>query len=608
MFRTHKSWEIDEGFVGQKITLAGWVNSARDHWWVIFIDIRDRFWITQVKADPDTVSNEVLQVAHSLKDEFVIQVIWLVSKRPDWTYNPNITTWKIELIPDEIKILSKSDVLPFQVSEQSNVGEEIRMKYRYLDLRRENMKDNIITRHNMTKKIFDYLVDNDFLYIETPSLIKNTPEWAREYIVPSRNNPGEAYVLPQSPQQLKQMLMLSWFDRYFQIARCFRDEDLRWDRQPEFTQIDIELSFAEQNDIIDIISNLFGELTKELFDNKLINDEIPIISWEDVMNRYWIDKPELRTKEMQIIDISDIASKSDLKVFGDVVNKWWVIKSMVVDSIFTRSQIDKYTSLLQEKWAKWLAYIIWDEEWPKSPILKFFSDDLQKELFEKLWLSKWKTAFFQATDWLLANEYLWYLRTILIRDLELTKWKENELNFAWIVDFPMFEIDEETWKFASMHHPFTKPKEEFVPFLKEIWQKLKLWNKLTEEEKKQVLNVKADAYDLTLNGYEIAGGSVRIYDQELQETIFYILWMNETEIEERFGHMTQAFKYWVPPHAGIAIWFDRVVMIYQNMPNIREVIPFPKTQKWEDLLLNSPSQIDDKLLKELWLQVKRKNK
>nr|WP_275052397.1 aspartate--tRNA ligase [Candidatus Vampirococcus lugosii] len=453
------------------------------------------------------------------------------------------------------------------------------MKYRYLDLRRENMKDNIITRHNMTKKIFDYLVDNDFLYIETPSLIKNTPEGAREYIVPSRNNPGEAYVLPQSPQQLKQMLMLSGFDRYFQIARCFRDEDLRGDRQPEFTQIDIELSFAEQNDIIDIISNLFGELTKELFDNKLINDEIPIISWEDVMNRYGIDKPELRTKEMQIIDISDIASKSDLKVFGDVVNKGGVIKSMVVDSIFTRSQIDKYTSLLQEKGAKGLAYIIWDEEGPKSPILKFFSDDLQKELFEKLGLSKGKTAFFQATDWLLANEYLGYLRTILIRDLELTKGKENELNFAWIVDFPMFEIDEETGKFASMHHPFTKPKEEFVPFLKEIGQKLKLGNKLTEEEKKQVLNVKADAYDLTLNGYEIAGGSVRIYDQELQETIFYILGMNETEIEERFGHMTQAFKYGVPPHAGIAIGFDRVVMIYQNMPNIREVIPFPKTQK-----------------------------
>ncbi len=606
MLRTHNCWEINEANIWQDIKISWWVNSARDHWWVIFIDLRDRFWITQVKADPDTVSNEVLEIAHWLKDEFVISVEWKVSQRPDWTENENIKTWKIEIIPNKIDILSKSDVLPFQVAEEKHVWEETRMKHRYLDLRREGMKNNIIARHNMTKEIFDFLVKKDFLYIETPSLIKNTPEWAREYIVPSRNKPWEAYVLPQSPQQLKQILMLSWFDRYFQIARCFRDEDLRWDRQPEFTQIDMELSFAEQSDVIDIITELFKEISKKSFPNKNIKDNIPKLTWEEAMNKYWIDKPELRTKELEIIDVSDIASRSELKVFGDVVSNWWVVKWITANKVFTRSQVDKYTSLLQEKWAKWLAYIIWDEEGPKSPILKFFPEELQNELFERLWLKEGKTAFFQATDWLPANEFLGYLRTMLIKDMELTKGKENELDFTWVVDFPMFEIDEDTWKLVSMHHPFTKPKDDYIEYIKKVWKKIKNWENIDEKEKNELLKVKADAYDLTLNWYEIAGWSVRIHDQELQESIFYILWLKEEEIQERFWHMLEAFKYWVPPHAWIAIWFDRVVMIYQNMPNIREVIPFPKTQKWEDLLLNSPSEVDPKLLQELWLKIKNK--
>lgn len=607
MLRTHNCWEIDELLVWQKVTLCWWVNSARDHWGVVFVDLRDRFWITQIKADPATAEAKLLEKFHSLKDEYVLKISWIVEKRPEWTENTNIKTWKIEIIPEEVKILSKSDVLPFQVSDNKFVWEETRMKYRYLDLRRENMKNNIISRHNMTNKIFKYLVDNWFLYIETPSLIKNTPEWAREYIVPSRNFSWKAYVLPQSPQQLKQILMVSWFDRYFQIARCFRDEDLRWDRQPEFTQIDMELSFVEQKDIIEIINWLFLELTNDLFkDKKISSENFPIYSWEEAMNNYWIDKPELRTKELNIIDVSDIAKKSELKVFWDVVKSWWVVKAMVSNNIFTRSQIDKYTSLLAEKWAKWLAYIIWDEEWPKSPILKFFPEELQKELFSSLWLEKWKTAFFQATNWLEAVSYLWYLRTMLIKDLNIVDWLENELNFSWVVDFPMFEIDEETWKLNSMHHPFTKPKEEYIDFVKSVWNKLKKWEQLNESDVKELLNVKADAYDLVLNWYEVAWWSVRIYDQELQEAIFYILWLNETEIQERFSHMLEAFKYWVPPHAGIAIWFDRAVMVYQNTPNIREVIPFPKTQKWEDLMLNSPSEIDPKLLQELWLQIKKK--
>ncbi len=608
MLRTHNCWQLTEKNIDEEIKLCGWVNSIRDHGGVIFIDLRDRFWITQVKADPDTVDQKVLEQTHKIKDEFVLQVVWTTKARPEWTQNPNIKTGDVELIPESIKILSKSDILPFQIDDEKHVWEEIRMKHRYLDLRRQSMQDNIIARHKMTNYIFNFLVNKDFLYIETPALVKNTPEWAREYIVPSRHNPWHAYVLPQSPQQLKQMLMLSGFDRYFQIAKCFRDEDLRGDRQPEFTQIDMELSFVEQDDIIQIMNELFVSLTKELFPWKKFDKNIPIITWEQSMNKYWVDNPELRVKDLELIDISDIAKESDLKVFGDVVNSGGSIKSLVINKTFPRSQIDKYTSLLQEKWAKWLAYIVYEESWPKSPILKFFSESLQKQLFERLELKPWMTAFFQATDWLSCTEYLWYLRKNLITDLDLTSWKNDELAFTWVVDFPMFVIDEETWKLNAKHHPFTKPKGEFLPLIKELWQKVEKWDKLSSQDIDKLLNVKADAYDLVLNWNEVAGWSVRMHDQELQKYIFYLIWLDDEQIQQRFSHMLKAFQYGTPPHAWIAIWFDRAVMIYQNTDNIREVIPFPKTQRWEDLMLQTPSEIDPKLLNELWLKLKNINK
>lgn len=627
IFRTHSLDEIDESLLGQEVVVSGWVNSIRDHWWVIFIDLRDRFWKVQIKADPKTVPEEIMNIIKKIKDEYVIKVRWKVVKRPEWTENPDIKSWKVEILPEYVEILSEAEHPPFEIAKEHPVWEEIRMKYRYLDLRRESMKKNIIQRHKILHKIFNFLSNKWFLHIETPYLIKNTPEWAREFIVPSRFSPGKGYVLPQSPQQLKQILMVAGFDKYFQIARCFRDEDLRWDRQPEFTQIDIEMSFVNSDDVMKITEDMLLDVVENLYPEKqIVKKPFPRFAWKDIMDKYWSDKPELRYQWMQIVDVSDIAVRSDLNVFKNIVNDWWVVKWILVDANFTRSQIDKFTKLVQEKWAKWLAYIIFEWWEAKSPILKFFSDELKLELFstlagkdyssleEALKDLEGKTAFFQATDWLQAVKILGFLRNLLIKELGLLEWKENLLYFLWVVDFPMFELDEDTWEIGAMHHPFTKPKDEYVEFIKQVWKQIKEFREQTwksvkdffrknSDILKKLLEVKADAYDIVLNWYEIWGWSIRITDPELQTAIFEILWLTPQQIEDRFWHMLEAFKYWVPPHWGLAIWFDRLVMILQNEKNIRQVIAFPKTQKWEDLMLKTPSQIDSQLLKELWLSV-----
>lgn len=603
MFRTHKCNELTLSNKWEKVTLSGWVNSTRDHWWVIFIDLRDRFWLTQIKADPATCNDSLIELAKSCKSEFVIKITWTVEARPEWTINSDLNSWEIEVIPTEIIILSEAEHPPFEVADEHHVREEVRMNYRYIDLRRKSMKDNIVARHDLTLYILDYLRANDFLYIETPQLIKNTPEWAREYIVPSRNSPWKAYVLPQSPQQLKQLLMVSWFDRYCQIAKCFRDEDLRWDRQPEFTQFDMELSFVEQNDIINLIEKLFDWINKDLYSSRpTMANPFPVLTYDYAMNTFGIDKPELRTEELKLIDVSEVCIQSDLKLFIDIINNWWVVKWLVADKIYTRWVIDKFTAKLQEKWAKWLAYIIWDEEGPKSPILKFFNEDLQKKLLDKLWAKKWTTCFFQATDLHSSNEYLWYLRNLLIEDMDLTKENENKLAYAWVVDFPMFEIDEE-WNFAAKHHPFTKPKDEFLPLIHQKAEKLRSWEKLSDSDLKELMWVRADAYDLVLNGNEVAWWSIRIYDKNLQRDIFTLLWLSQQQIDERFWHIIKAFQYWVPPHGWIAIWFDRLLMVLRKSSSIREVMPFPKTQRWEDLMLKAPSEIEEKLLKEIWFKI-----
>ncbi|MEF2175218.1 MAG: aspartate--tRNA ligase, partial [Candidatus Absconditabacteria bacterium] len=410
-------------------------------------------------------------------------------------------------------------------------------------------------------------------------------------------------VLPQSPQQLKQLLMVSGFDRYCQIAKCFRDEDLRGDRQPEFTQFDMELSFVEQNDIISLIEKLFNGINNDLYSHRpIMANPFPVLTYDYVMNTFGIDKPELRTQELKLIDVSDVCLKSDLKLFVEIINNGGVVKGIVADKIYTRGVIDKFTAKLQEKGAKGLAYIIWDEEGPKSPILKFFSEELQIQLLEKLGAKKGTTCFFQATDLHSANEYLGYLRNLLISDMELTKENENKLAYAWVVDFPMFEIDEEG-NFAAKHHPFTKPKDEFVPLINEKAEKLRSGEKLSESDLKQLMLVRADAYDLVLNGNEVAGGSIRIFDKNLQRDIFTLLGLSQEQIDDRFGHIIKAFQYGVPPHGGIAIGFDRLLMVLRNSSSIREVMPFPKTQKGEDLMLKAPSEIDDKLLKEIGFKI-----
>ena len=603
-YRSHTCGQLTKDNLDQEVTLSGWINSTRDHGGVIFIDLRDIYGFTQVKADPKTTAEDVMSVAHKLKDEYVIKVTWKVIQRPEWTENSELTTWEIEVVPSDIQIISESEHPPFEVANEHHVWEELRMQYRYLDMRRQTMQQNIVARHKVFSQMFNFLSQRDFLYLETPELIKNTPEWAREFIVPSRNYEGKSYVLPQSPQQVKQLLMVSGFDRYFQLAKCFRDEDLRWDRQPEFTQLDLEACFVEQEDVMNIIEDMMKDIVKNSYSYKTLqSDPFSRITWKEAMDTYGNDSPELRTKEFSFVDISDIARESDLKVFRDVVDQWWVVKWFVVDKIFTRWEIDKYTEKLQEKWAKGLAYIVWDEEWPKSPILKFFSEEQQQQIFERIRAKQWTTSFFQATDWLDANSLLGYLRDMLVKDLNMTAWKEDELSFYWVTDFPLFEIDEDTGKLASPHHPFTMPKEEDIPVVKELGKKVQQWEKLSQEDKEKLLKIKSQSYDLVLNGYEIWGGSIRIADQELQNAIFSLLGMSEEVIQQRFGHMTKAFQYWVPPHGWLAIGFDRLVMILQNMPNIREVIPFPKTQKWEDLMLGTPTDIDDDLLKELKLKI-----
>ena len=602
MYRTHTCNELNLESDGQEIELSGWVHRRRDHGGVIFIDLRDRYGLTQIVSDP-VDHKEAHDSMDKVRGEFVIHIKGRVRPRPEGQTNKNLETGEIEVLVTELEILNTSKTPPFEIDQDKDVSEDLRLKYRYLDLRRDRMKSNILLRHQVIKSIREFLDEEDFVEVETPILIKGTPEGSREYLVPSRIYPGNFYVLPQSPQQLKQLLMVSGFDRYYQIARCFRDEDQRGDRQPEFTQIDVEMSFVTQDDILELFEKLFFEVSTKIYpDKKILSKPFQRITFDDAMNKYGIDKPELRTDQLQLVDISDIAAQSDFKVFKSIVEWWWVVKWMVVNKIFSRWEIDKFTALLQEKWAKWMAYIIWDAEWPRSPILKFFSDEQKNEIYKKIGAKEWTTSFFQATDWLSATSFLWYLRTILIKKLELTKWKENELAYAWIVDFPMFEVDD-TWGISAMHHPFTKPKDEFIPYVIEIWKKLQEWWTLSDEDRAKLLEIRADAYDVALNWVEVWWWSIRIADPVLQKAIFSILWLSDTQITERFNHILEAFKYWVPPHGWLAIWYDRFVMVTQNMPNIREVIAFPKTQKWDDLMLQSPSEIEPKLLGELKLKV-----
>jgi len=584
MYRTHLLDSVTEKDVGKDVVLSGWVHRRRDHGGIIFIDLRDRYGLTQIFSDPEKFK-EGYEILNQSRSEFVLRIEGTVQKRPKGQENTNLKTGKIEVLVKKAEILSSSEVPPFEVDQDKDLPEDLRLKFRYLDLRRQRMKNNIIKRSEIIKFIRDFLEKEKFLEIETPILIKGTPEGSREYIVPSRLHDGNFYVLPQSPQQLKQLLMVAGYDKYFQIARCFRDEDQRGDRQPEFTQLDIEMSFIEMEDIIDLNERLLKKLVKEFKPEKKVTDFVRL-TFEEAMNLYGSDKPDLRFG-LPLSDVSDIAAECEFGVFKGTVDSGGVVKALKVNGggEFPRSYVDSLEAVVKEQGAKGLAYIYVEADGSfKSPIAKFFKDEELKAITDRCDAKKGDLIFFIADKWTRCCELLGLLRIKIAEKLELID--ENIFAFCWVTDFPLFEHDEEEGKLDAVHHPFTSPIKEHIDLLD-----------------KEPENVLSDAYDVVLNGCEVGGGSIRIHDHELQAKIFKILGISDKDAEMRFGHILKAFKYGVPPHGGIAWGLDRLIMIFQGEPNIREVIPFPKDQQARDLMLGAPSEIPAETLNEAHIAI-----
>lgn len=586
MYRSHLLNELNDKHVGEKVVLSGWVNRRRDHGGLIFIDLRDRHGVTQVVFDP-SLNKDAHAVAENFRSEFVIKVSGEVRLRPEGMTNSDLPTGMIEVIIDEAEVLTKSLTPPFEIDVEKDVNEELRLKYRYLDLRRQRLKNNIVLRHDVIKFIRDYMCEEGFLEIETPILIKGTPEGSREYIVPSRLYGGNFYVLPQSPQQLKQLLMVAGMDRYFQIARCFRDEDQRGDRQPEFTQLDIEMSFVEQEDVMDVNERLLYKLIQEFKPGaNLLFKEAKRLTYDEAMNKYGSDKPDLRF-DLEIQDVCDVFKESEFQVFAGALSSGGVIKALKIPGSadkFSRKDIDELTEVAKIYKAKGLAYIIKENDELRSPILKFLGEAEIESLVSTVGLENGDIVFFGADTFDVACTALGQVRLACAKKLELMN--DNDYAICWVTDFPMFEYNEEFDCMQACHHPFTSPYIEHIDKLK------------TAPEE-----VLSKAYDLVLNGNEIGGGSIRIHDEEVQSSVFDALGISKEDAEYRFGHMLEAFRYGVPPHGGIAWGLDRLVMIFANEPNIREVMAFPKDQKAKDLMLGAPSQMPQESLEELHIQI-----
>ncbi|MBT4384256.1 aspartate--tRNA ligase [Candidatus Peregrinibacteria bacterium] len=581
MYRSHNCGQLRKENNGEKVTLSGWVHRRRDHGDLIFVDLRDRYGLTQVVFDPSDFK-EAHIAAEDLRSEFVIKVEGEVRVRPEGQRNENMDTGEVELLVSEVEILNRSKTPPFEIDHPQDANEEIRLKYRYLDLRRDRMKKNMVFRHKFVKMIRDIFDELDFVEIETPMLMKGTPEGSREFIVPARLYPGEFYVLPQSPQQLKQLLMVAGMDKYFQIARCFRDEDSRGDRQPEFTQLDMEMSFVEEEDVISIneeaLKKLFAKLVPE---KELMFETFPRLTWKEAMSKYGSDKPDLRF-EMQIKDVSDLVSSCDFQVFKQAVTDGGVVKCLKVEggAEFSRKDIDQYTELAKVYGAKGLAYIKMTDEGPAAPILKFFTEDQLAALIERAEAKTGDIIFFGADSFEVVCNALGNVRLACADRFELRD--PNKLACCWVVDFPLFEFSEEEGRLVSAHHPFTAPKDSDLELL--------------ETDPKNVL---AKAYDVAMNGSEIGGGSIRIHSPETQRKVFKALGISDEDVEIRFGHMLDAFQYGAPPHGGIAWGLDRIIMLLQDEPNIREVIAFPKDSKAKDLLTGAPSALPEATLTEM---------
>lgn len=577
---------ITESYLGQEVTLKGWVHNRRDLGGLIFVDVRDREGVVQVVFNPD-FSKEALAIAERIRSEYVVEIKGTVTKRDEETVNPKIKTGQVEVQASEITIINKSETPPFSINDENlNVDENIRLKYRYLDLRREQFAQTFKLRHRTTQAIRRYLDDSGFYDIETPVLTKSTPEGARDYLVPSRVHEGEFYALPQSPQLFKQLLMMSGFDKYYQIVKCFRDEDLRADRQPEFTQVDIEMSFVEQEDVIQLGEQMLKSVMKDV-KGIAIEEAFPRMTYAEAMERYGSDKPDTRFG-MELIDVSELGQVMDFKVFKDAVENGGQVKAIVVEDgadKYTRKDIDGLTEFVNIYGAKGLAWVKVVEDGLNGPIARFF-DEMHVDKLQSLTQAKvGDLVLFVADSKEVVAQSLGALRVKLAKELNLLD--PNQFNFLWVTDWPLLEYDEELHRYVAAHHPFTSPKPEDLDRLESAPE-----------------TVQAQAYDIVLNGFELGGGSIRIHDGEIQSKMFKALGFSEESAQEQFGFLLDAFKFGAPPHGGIALGLDRLVMLLTGASNLRDTIAFPKTASATDLLTDAPSEVSEKQLDELSLRIK----
>ncbi|OEH91502.1 aspartate--tRNA ligase [Bacillus solimangrovi] len=578
--RTHYCGEVRETNVGEKVQLKGWVQKRRDLGGLIFLDLRDRTGLVQVVFNPE-VSKEALEIAETIRSEFVLDIKGEVFARDEKTYNEKISTGKIEVHADEVTILNKAKTTPFLVDDE-DVSEELRLKYRYIDLRRSEMQETFKLRHRVTKTIRDFLDEETFLEVETPMLTKSTPEGARDYLVPSRVHDGKFYALPQSPQLFKQLLMVSGFDRYYQIARCFRDEDLRADRQPEFTQVDIETSFMDQEQLLSMMERMMASVMS-VSKGIDITTPFPRMTYDEAMARYGSDKPDTRF-EMELVDVTEIVKDSNFKVFASAQQVKAINVKGAADN-YSRKDIDKLTEFVKPYGAKGLAWLKVDAEGISGPIAKFFSEEEIAALQQTLGSEAGDLLLFVADAKNVVASSLGALRVKLGKELDLID--QTKFNFLWVTDWPLLEFDPESGRYSAAHHPFTMPLRDDLKYFDESPEK-----------------IRAEAYDLVLNGYELGGGSLRIYERDIQEKMFKMLGFSEEEAREQFGFLLDAFEYGTPPHAGIAFGLDRLVMILAGRTNLRDTIAFPKTANASCLLTEAPGEVSTDQLLDLNLQVR----
>ena len=579
--KTDYCGELRAKDLGRKVTLAGWVDTVRDLGGIIFVELRDKSGFFQFVSDPEK-NPEVYQIIKSLKNEYVVQIEGEISKRPEETYNPKLPTREVEMYPEKVTILAKADVLPFPLDDE-DVGEDVRLKYRYLDIRRESMRNNLILRHKVVSAVRNYLNGQGFTEVETPVLINTTPEGARDYLVPSRVHEGKCYALPQSPQIFKQLLMVGGLERYYQIAKCFRDEDLRADRQPEFTQIDLEMSFVEQEDVINTVEGLAKEAFKVIDVN--LPEKFPRITWQEAMDKYGSDKPDVRFG-LELFDLGDILADSNFDVMKEVLANGGIIKGITIPGAasYSRKEIDDLRPLVMSYGAKALANIIFNEDGTaKSPVLKFLKEGQLEQIKERAKANNGDAVFFVADKPKVTYDSMGRFRLYFGNKLNLINKDEHAI--LWVVDFPMFEYSEEEQRYVSVHHPFTMPNPEDIDKM--------------ETDKAHCRSI---AYDLVYNGTELGGGSVRIHKSDIQERVFKALGFSEEDIKRKFGFLVDAFKYGTPPHAGLAIGLDRLIALMVKTDSIRDVIAFPKNSGAKCLMTDAPAEVTEEQLRELHLK------